>query len=900
MIESDERLIGARKNTFLSRVFGIHSSGVENSLNTAELSHFSIPNDPGFSTDIRDSHRNLAIESDQETSSNDESNESREDEPLIAQSDAIRFDGVAQRAGTINSETDYDNDDENADETEDFSDQDLGSSISKHGQPSSDEDEQNEDIPLFNKNINAHSSGPGLISKVNKNIKGRNQGSRVFGRILPQKNDAMYGLNNKTEPEESFLFRRDSVSNTNDEYRSSAFKLKPPPIFSNVSSLTNISKNKLETLSPKERALWKWANVENLDFFLQQVYDYYLGNGLYCIIVEKVLHLATVLFVVFISTYMGHCIDYSRLEKSRHFADIHIDYCYKTQLSITTKAFLWCFYAFVGLRLLQIYFDIKNLKEIKNFYNYLLNISDKDLQTIPWQLVVGQLILLKDQNAVTANAAEVKAKNRLSAHDVANRIMRRENYVIALYDNDILEISLPIPFFRNVTLTKTLEWNINLCILGFAFNDKGYLKQMFLRENQREFLSEELKKRFILAGFLNIILAPFLVTYFVLLNFFRYFNEYKTSPGSIGSRQYTPTAEWKFREYNELYHLFQKRMKLSMSIANDYVNQFPNSFLGSILSFVQFVSGSFVAILAIMTIFDPENFLNFEITKDRTALFYMSIFGTIWAVCHSAIDDEYRVFEPEETLKTLTAYTHYSAKSWEGRLHTEDVKNEFCTFFDLRIISLFRELISLVVTPFLLWFALPRKSEKIIDFIRDCTVYEEGLGYVCRYAMFDLPNIEGGAKDTKIKTSRMFVDNEEQTDSDSDSGVNKMMQSYIHFVDDYKNSENALGKYQIPKQKKSADQSNDKLFMNRKYSWKQQFELGKQKKARSIGNANEFRAGKIIGKRDGLDMTSLDGSFINKSGLVREYPTDFQEEHNRGNGVIGLLNQYYRKSEIGR
>lgn len=354
------------------------------------------------------------------------------------------------------------------------------------------------------------------------------------------------------------FFRKPSVAEQSGPGKSTHFNLKPPPIFNNISTLTSTSKNSLSSLSPKERALWKWANIENLDTFLQQVYEYYLGNGFYCIITEKVIHLATILFVVFISTYMGHCIDYSRLSSSHTFEEIHIEQCYKTQISPTAKVFLWIFYAFIGLKVLQLYFDVKALKDIRNFYNYLLSISDKDLQTIPWQSVIQQLVLLKDQNAITANATEVKAKNRLSAHDVANRIMRKENFVIALYDNNILDLSLPVPLLRTCALTKTLEWNINLCILGFAFNEKGYLKQAFLRESQREYLGEELKKRFVLAGFLNIILSPFLVTYFVLLNFFRYFNEYKTSPGSIGSRQYTPIAEWKFREYNELYHIFQK------------------------------------------------------------------------------------------------------------------------------------------------------------------------------------------------------------------------------------------------------------------------------------------------------------------------------------------------------
>jgi autophagy-related protein 9 len=41
----------------------------------------------------------------------------------------------------------------------------------------------------------------------------------------------------------------------------------------------------------RERALWRWANVSNLDIFVKDVYAYYLGNGLWCMVLDRVLHL---------------------------------------------------------------------------------------------------------------------------------------------------------------------------------------------------------------------------------------------------------------------------------------------------------------------------------------------------------------------------------------------------------------------------------------------------------------------------------------------------------------------------------------------------------------------------------------------------------------------------------
>ncbi len=41
----------------------------------------------------------------------------------------------------------------------------------------------------------------------------------------------------------------------------------------------------------KQKAEWRWANVSNLDNFVKDVYDYYQGFGIWCILLERGLHL---------------------------------------------------------------------------------------------------------------------------------------------------------------------------------------------------------------------------------------------------------------------------------------------------------------------------------------------------------------------------------------------------------------------------------------------------------------------------------------------------------------------------------------------------------------------------------------------------------------------------------
>jgi autophagy-related protein 9 len=55
----------------------------------------------------------------------------------------------------------------------------------------------------------------------------------------------------------------------------------------------------LAAVDPKEKAMWLWANVENLDNFLKDVYTYFLGNGMWSILLNRALSLLYV--VLFLS-----------------------------------------------------------------------------------------------------------------------------------------------------------------------------------------------------------------------------------------------------------------------------------------------------------------------------------------------------------------------------------------------------------------------------------------------------------------------------------------------------------------------------------------------------------------------------------------------------------------------
>lgn len=48
----------------------------------------------------------------------------------------------------------------------------------------------------------------------------------------------------------------------------------------------------MSPISRQDKALWMWVNAEDMDSFSKDVYDYYVGAGIWCILLAKALNLA--------------------------------------------------------------------------------------------------------------------------------------------------------------------------------------------------------------------------------------------------------------------------------------------------------------------------------------------------------------------------------------------------------------------------------------------------------------------------------------------------------------------------------------------------------------------------------------------------------------------------------
>jgi hypothetical protein len=496
----------------------------------------------------------------------------------------------------------------------------------------------------------------------------------------------------------------------------------------------------------EQKIIENWNDVVQIDEFLVRIYEYYQGKGLICIILEQITNLLTVAFVVGLTIFLSQCIEYSQISPSKKLQDVIVEQCvYKYSMLISMSWFpflitfsctIWWLYQ-VG----RLIISIPALLEIQNFVQHVLEISEPDLKTMMWSDVVDKIIASKEDIEPNHPAS------KLDAHSIANRIMRKENYLIALFNKEIFDLRVPL-LGRRQWMTRLMQDYLSYCIFSFVFDSTGKFRKRFLKESNRHQLVRDLQQRFQMMGTVTLLFSPFLFFYLLIRSFFKMSEEYRQNPALLGSRSYSPYSLWKMREFNELPHLFDKRINRSYLAATNYMLQFPNHLViilaryFILIRFVSFVSGSFATVLLIITLFEEDLQHGFDITPGRSAFFYIGLFGSILAATQG-MTQENAVHEPQRWMNEIVLDTHYHPPEWKEKAHIvsvsliNKVRDQFADLFDYKLVLLLQEIFSILLAPFILYYKLPDSAPEIIDFFRECTVNVDAVGHVCSFAAFD-------------------------------------------------------------------------------------------------------------------------------------------------------------------
>ena len=497
----------------------------------------------------------------------------------------------------------------------------------------------------------------------------------------------------------------------NEIYSSSSDKNQYPP----KNTLLNI----FGTKQKEER-------YKNNDNFYRDVYEYFYKKGITNIVISNVCEIFLIFSGIFFTFFIFDCLDWESLllcgNENHHCGDISLFFKYPNPTFI---GFILYFCGFmVGLnKIIELYSSLKQMFFIRKYYEDKLKISNKELQAIKWSLVIKKI----EQNS------------GISSYDITNKILKNENYYIAMIRNCILNIS-------NQYYTKQLEFNIRLTI----FNNIDNINVLVLR------------KTFFLLGILNLIFSPIIFFYLLFYFFISNIQEVYTNSKNISSRRFNLLTRWKIRQYNELKHFFEKRINTAIPLSNLYLKQFPNPIIEILAKTITILCGICFTFNLLISIID-ENILLYIKIFDRSLLFYTGVIGAISSFSRSLIKNpEDTVYKPTKYMKKIYRCTKYIPAKWKYKFHTYDVRNDFVKIFPYKILLLFYDLISVISTPFILIFYLPDNSIEIVEFIKMNTLDVKNVGNVCRYAYFEDFN-KNLCLDKKIKDSSitLFEENHE-------------------------------------------------------------------------------------------------------------------------------------------
>uniref|UniRef100_A0A0K2TJ06 Autophagy-related protein 9 n=1 Tax=Lepeophtheirus salmonis TaxID=72036 RepID=A0A0K2TJ06_LEPSM len=485
----------------------------------------------------------------------------------------------------------------------------------------------------------------------------------------------------------------------------------------------------------------RWSHIDDLDSFFKQVYEYHQKNGFSVMILREFMELIQFAFIVFLTTYLWHCIDYDLLfnkkppslsferDKKLKLSDCVYSFGVCVQ-SFTLTTWFWLFisFSFWTLRVISFCYRIFQFWDIKSFYNNALDIGDEELHSVSWIEVQKRLVEAQTKHSMCIH------KEKLSELDIYHRILRFKNYMVAMVNKDLLPFYLNIPFIGDtIFFSQALKFNVEYLLFKspWAPFDKWHLKEDYKRLHKKKELSESLQSKILLLALLNLILMPVILLYQIVRFFFFYVELVKREPGTLGVRKWSPYARLYLRHFNEHDHELKTRLNRAYKASNTYLDGFVSPVLAVIAHNAAFFTGSILAVFIVLTVWD-EDVLSVE-----HVLTVMTALTGVVAFMRLFIPDDNLVFCPEKSLTSVLAHIHYFPVSWKGNAHTSKVMNNLQNLFPYTFVFLLQEIISPVLTPFILIFYLRPRAPAIVDFFRSFTVSVTGVGDVCSFAQMD-------------------------------------------------------------------------------------------------------------------------------------------------------------------
>jgi autophagy-related protein 9 len=466
---------------------------------------------------------------------------------------------------------------------------------------------------------------------------------------------------------------------------------------------------------------------------LDDIYRYYWVRGLWKYIATDIGHLVLLTWLVMFCIFLGTCVDYTGIIAAHPNGSESIwKYIQMSKMSQMSWYFivaLVIFSIYATWRLIKFARDVRRLGRVSKFFHQTLGITDFDLRTARWANI---LVKLKNVPEHTFAILQPAPDSMTRLHNVcqsqptiASLVTKKENFFKKLLELGHFDFVFHLKFPRQTSayeimmLTRGLQWNIMYCVVNFFFDNELQVKQAFVDPSraQTQLLTDQLKRRILVIGILNILLLPFLVVFVALYAVFRYGEQFYKNPGSVGTRQWSLAARWYFRDYDELTHVFEERMRIAGRYAKQYTSQFAPTAIEGIARSVAFVIGSIVVWLLLLSFLNDRALLGLELSPSKTLLWWITVLSSVWVICRGMLQDQH-VFYPGDALQVVYSLTRRLPIHFVDNPGAQRTLKQFNQLFPLQILLLIQEFVGLLVTPWILLRRIYPKAENIIDSVK--------------------------------------------------------------------------------------------------------------------------------------------------------------------------------------
>lgn len=482
---------------------------------------------------------------------------------------------------------------------------------------------------------------------------------------------------------------------------------------------------------------------DELDAYLMKMYQYYYQKGFTCILVEKIANLLIYLFMVAFVVFWVSFVNYSALfnvSTETPFSKV-IDIS-ASKIAVITWIISCGMLLFWVLNVVQFIRDLPELFQIREYYLKVLRIPD--INHVDWNFVAGRIIesssrLGSSMNEESPLLPVITTINqyKLNEINIAARILRRDNYIVAMFNHNIFKLSV---------YTKPMEWFLTYAVWNYLFDPihRETIRPELLKREDRQLHTAELRNRMMVCGIVFFILSPVIVMYLLVYYLFAYFDQIRNTPAILSGRLWSRYALWKFREFNELSHYFDSRLAKSQEPADKYLSQFPSRLLPILGQLVSFMAAAFFIVILLLGFISDDTLLQVTVF-DRSLLYYVGIFGIILTATRGLISNDAELPEHQKYLLQVSEFTHYRPKCWI-KAHEKVALDELKSLYQYRLVVFLQSMMTVLTGPFILLFRLPAEAEHIVEFIQDFTVYDDNLGYICSAAAFEHLESHGNVK----------------------------------------------------------------------------------------------------------------------------------------------------------